>query len=98
MQLRFQRSTIGLVAAIGLALCAGAPPAAAQGTAYKPPRTADGKPNMNGIWQALNYANWDLQDHASGPSVEVDCAAYCAEPGGPGVVDGGEIPYLPAAT
>jgi hypothetical protein len=97
MQIRFQRSTIGLVATLGLALCAGASPAAAQGTAYKPPRTSDGKPNMNGIWQALNFANWDLQDHASAPSVEVDCGALCAEPGGPGVVEGGEIPYLPAA-
>jgi hypothetical protein len=96
MQLRFQRSTIGLMAAFGLAFCAGAPSATAQ-TAYKAPRTADGKPNMNGIWQAINYANWDLQDHASAPSVEVDCGAYCAEPGGPGVVEGGEIPYLPAA-
>ena len=26
-------------------------------------RTADGKPDLNGIWQALNTANWDLQDH-----------------------------------
>ena len=23
-----------------------------------------GKPNLNGIWQALNTANWDLQTHA----------------------------------
>ena len=28
-----------------------APPAA-----YRAPRTADGKPNLNGIWQALNTA------------------------------------------
>ena len=25
--------------------------------AYQVPRTADGKPNLNGIWQALNTAN-----------------------------------------
>ena len=25
----------------------------------RPPRI-DGKPNMSGIWQALNEANWDL--------------------------------------
>ncbi len=40
--------------------------AAAQRSApsYKAPRTADGKPNLNGIWQALNTANWDLQGHS----------------------------------
>ena len=26
-------------------------------------RTPDGKPNFNGVWQALNEANWDLQAH-----------------------------------
>ena len=26
-------------------------------------RTADGKPNLTGIWQAMNTANWDLQAH-----------------------------------
>ena len=26
------------------------------------PRTASGKPNLNGIWQALNTANFDLQE------------------------------------
>src|SRR5579863_1312085 len=35
--------------------------------AYKAPRTADGKPNLNGIWQALNSANWDLQGHTAAP-------------------------------
>ena len=36
-------------------------PVAGQAPAYKAPRTADGKPNLNGIWQVLNTANWDLQ-------------------------------------
>ena len=41
----------------------------AQAPAYRAPRTADGKPNLNGIWQALNSADWDLEGHAaaSGP-------------------------------
>ncbi|HXB68891.1 MAG TPA: hypothetical protein VNY05_11630 [Candidatus Acidoferrales bacterium] len=65
--------------------------------AYKGPRMPDGKPNLNGIWQALNTANWDLQDHAARPGLAVALGATGAEPGGPGVVEGGEIPYLPAA-
>src|SRR6516165_1703946 len=40
-------------------------------TSYKAPRTADGRPNLNGLWQALTPANWDIQDHAAkaGPVV-----------------------------
>ena len=33
-------------------------PAAAQFT-----RLADGKPNLNGVWQAINTANWDIEAH-----------------------------------
>jgi hypothetical protein len=57
----------------------------------------DGKPNLNGIWQSLNTANWDLQAHAARPGLVVALGAVGAEPGGPGVVEGDEIPYLPAA-
>jgi hypothetical protein len=31
---------------------------------FSPPRTADGKPNFNGLWQVLNTANWNIQDHS----------------------------------
>ena len=64
---------------------------------YRAPRTADGKPNLNGMWQALNTANWDLVDHAARPGPIVALGALGAVPGGLGVVEGGEIPYKPEA-
>jgi len=66
-------------------------------TAANIPRMPDGKPNLNGIWQAMNTANWDLREHAARAGLVVALGAEGAEPGGPGVVEGGEIPYLPAA-
>jgi hypothetical protein len=71
--------------------------ASAQNPAYKPARTADGKPNLNGIWQAMNTANWDVEGHSAQAGQVVSLGATGAEPPGIGVVEGGEIPYLPAA-
>jgi hypothetical protein len=69
----------------------------AQAPAYRAPRTADGQPNLNGIWQAMNTANWDLQGHAAQAGSIVALGAVGAIPAGIGVVEGGEIPYLPQA-
>ena len=52
-----------------------------------PRRTADGKPDLSGVWQALNTAAWDIQDHSGQLGV----------PPGQGVVEGNEIPYQPWA-
>src|ERR1700692_621042 len=71
--------------------------AAANAQTYKAPRTADGKPNLNGIWQAVNTANWDLQGHAAQGGPITVLGAISAEPAGLGVVEGGAIPYLPVA-
>ena len=51
---------------------------------------------MNGVWQAIGTAHWDLQDHpaAAGPP---DMGAIGAIPPGQGVVVGNEIPYTPDA-
>src|SRR5712692_4565404 len=85
-----RRFTCVLVAAVVIPLAAG--PASGQGRAgnapaYKPPRAADGKPDLQGIWQVLSTAAWDIQDHSARVGV----------PAGQGVVDGGDIPYLPWA-
>jgi len=56
-------------------------------TPYSPPRTRDGHPDLQGIWQVLNTAAWDIEDHGASLGV----------PAGHGVVEGGPIPYQPAA-
>ena len=63
--------------------------------AYRAPRTPDGKPNLNGIWQALNEANWDVEGHAAAMGPVAALGAEFAIPPGIGVVDGGAIPYKP---
>jgi hypothetical protein len=89
---------------LGLALFAQTP-------AYRAPRTLDGKPDLNGIWQALNEANYDIELHQArpamalrpGPYGPVPAAAVLplgavgAVPPGLGVVEGGQIPYKPEA-
>src|SRR5580658_10301101 len=51
------------------------------------PRAANGTPDLSGIWQVLNSANWDIQDHGAQKGI----------PAGQGVVVGNEIPYQPWA-
>jgi hypothetical protein len=68
---------------LGLLLLASQAPGGARAL----PRTADGKPNLQGIWQVRNRAAYDIQDHA----------ARFNMPAGKGVVEGGEIPYQPWA-
>jgi hypothetical protein len=65
----------------GLGLMA---PVSAQAPAARDiPRTADGRPNLQGIWQVRNRAAYNLEDHH---------ARYLMPPGR-SVVDGGTIPY-----
>jgi hypothetical protein len=67
-----------------------------QTPAYRAPRLS-GHPDLNGIWQALNTANWDLQDHSAQPGPLWQTGAIGAVPAGQTVVEGGDIPYQPAA-
>src|SRR5579871_5611995 len=80
--------------------------------AYRAPRTPDGHPDLNGIWQTMNEANWDLQAHMAKPALALRRGPYGpvpdakvlylgavgSVPPGMGVVDGdGTIPYKPEA-
>ena len=71
--------------------------AASQTSTYQAPRLAEGRPDLNGIWQSLNEANWNLEAHAASGAVRPEFGAQFAVPPGLGVVEGGTIPYLPAA-
>jgi hypothetical protein len=114
MRTRVRELLIAAVAAAGGAMLAvTAWPAAGQSqpAAYRAPRLPDGKPDLNGIWQALNEANYDLEPHMAraalalrpGPYTPVPAApvlalgAVGAVPPGLGVIDGDSIPYLPEA-
>jgi hypothetical protein len=96
-RLRGARFASAAAALMVIALQLGVMPTASGAEASKAPRAADGKPDLNGIWQTLNTANWDIQEHAARPGLVVALGAAGAVPAGPGVVEGDEIPYLPAA-
>src|SRR5712671_1802120 len=93
---KFLRVTLTLVSALLIAV----PSAYAQQTpAYRAPRLPGTQnPDLNGIWQALNSANTDIEPHAARPSpLPATLGAVGAEPAGMGVVEGGRIPYQPWA-
>ena len=72
------RSIIGTIFVVALA---------SDSAAQNLPRTPDGKPDLSGIWQAVNSAAWNILPHAAEQGV----------PAGLGVVEGNEIPYRPEA-
>ncbi len=76
---------------------AGLGPASVAQERERPERIA-GKPNLNGIWQALNTAHWNLEGHSAEALEDFwELGAIAAIPAGQSVVVGGEIPYLPEA-
>jgi hypothetical protein len=78
-----QYSSLCVSVALWLVMCV----AQAAAQTYTPPKTSDDHPDLQGIWQVLNTAAWDLEDHG----------ARLGVPAGRSVVDGNEIPYQPWA-
>jgi hypothetical protein len=85
----------GRIAALAVVVFAGVvgSPLSGQAPGYTPPRTANRQPDLNGFWQALNTAHWDLEAHESAPGPILQLGAAYAVPPGLGVVMGGAIPY-----
>jgi hypothetical protein len=88
---------VSLVAIVMTMWCfATATPNAGQTPASGPRGAATRPPDLNGIWQAVTPANWDLQAHSARPGPP-QFGALFSEPAGMGVVEGNEIPYQPWA-
>src|SRR6267143_5536838 len=97
------------VSAVAAMMVMGVAPLAGQD--YRVPRGPGGTPDLNGIWQALNEANFDLEAHVARPAMALRPGPYGpvpatatlalgavgAVPPSLGVVEGGEIPYKPEA-
>ena len=83
-----------------------------QSADFEPPRLANGNPDFNGIWQALNAANYGIEPHIARSAMQqrkgprsmlpdvpvLVLGAVGAVPGSMGVIkDGGRIPYTAEA-
>ena len=84
----------------------------AKAVAYKAPRGPDKvHPDLNGVWQVMNTAGWNIEPHAASAALQLRPGPYGpvpakdvlalgavgAVPAGLGVVEGGEIPYTAEA-
>jgi hypothetical protein len=78
---------VGFLVTIAMLVVTAATGSGQAQTTYKASRTQDGQPDLQGVWQAVNTAVWNIQDHP--PALGI--------PAGQGIVEGNEIPYLPLA-
>ncbi len=101
------------VMVVGVSLAGSAHAASSARTPpYKAPRGPDGvHPDLNGVWQVMNTANYNIEPH--GPSAALQMrpgrvtpvparevlalGAVGSVPAGLGIVEGGVIPYKPEA-
>jgi len=88
-----QRVT-GLVLTIGIGIAT----MPIVGGAQEQPVRINGHPNLNGIWQAANYAYWNLEAHSNESLGDFwQLGSLAAISAGQSVVVEGTIPYLPEA-
>jgi hypothetical protein len=79
-------------AIVAIAACSGI--VSAQNRPYQAPRLPGTRhPDLNGLWQAMNTAHWDIQDHSAQPAPVLATGAWGAIPAGRSIVEGNEIPY-----
>jgi hypothetical protein len=102
-------ATVLVAGAAGAALATLALPVAGQAPSSGVPRLANGKPDLGGVWQALNEANFDIQMHVARPAMALRAGPYGPVPAAPvvalgavgavppglGVVEGDDLPYRP---
>ena len=95
MRFGFQGAVV-VALVVGTSACTGASTQPASGGAapYQPARTTDGKPNLNGIWQAMNAAHYDIEAHTARPALALLPAA--PRTGAPGLTRATHV-ELPAA-
>src|SRR6187549_522346 len=92
-----------IAAAIVLAVSTARAQSQVKGGSEAPPvrdRTARiaGRPDFNGIWQAMNTAHWNLEAHSAEALNDFwQLGAIASIPAGPSFVRGGTIPYRPEA-
>lgn len=86
-------SLVGLLLAVACTPQEGPAPDTGMADTASAPTT----PNLNGVWQVLNTANFDLEPHAARQGSTEQLGAIAAVPPGKGFVSTGTIPYLPEA-
>lgn len=96
----FARLATVALAAVAMATAGSGPALADHHESAAMARIGDA-PNINGVWQVMNSANWNVEPHsaAANPLPQGDriMGAIGAIPAGLGVVEGGAIPYNEAA-
>ena len=87
----------GQAPAAGAAQGRGQGAAPAQARPAPRPARIGGKPNINGIYQAITSAHWNLEDHPAQATKFWELGAIGAIPPGMSIIEGGTIPYKPEA-
>lgn len=110
MTFREKAALSAVLMTVSMAMAASMP-APVEAQSREIPRTAAGHPDMNGLWQAMGNAHWDIEPHAARPALALEpgpvvpvphrqilaMGAVASVPSGYGIVDGGAIPYTTEA-